>query len=276
MEQLLDYWEHIRESFPLIRTISINVLGAFAIFIFGLILARWVRSKVRGTAFGGTHVDLTLRPVIASAIFYIIMAITIYATFTRLGVEPTALLAVFGAAGLAIGLALKDTLGNIAAGFMLIILRPLNVGEYIETPDIAGTVQEVGLFSTSIKNVEGVFVYVPNGQIWSNRIQNFGRHTERKLIVNIGVGYDTNLAHAQEILIDAMKADPLTLELPDAPVVLVTEFADSAIILSVRCWLPASDWLANTSHMRSVLKQTLDNAGIEIPFPQRVLINKNK
>lgn len=274
MDQILEQWTQFKESFPLLKAFMINIFAALGIFLLGVIIARWLRKKIRGAAFGTDHVDVTLRPVIASAIFYVIIAITIYAALRRLGVEATGLLAVFGAAGLAIGLALKDTLGNIAAGFMLLILRPLNVGEYIETPTVNGVVQEVGLFSTTIKSLDGVFIYVPNGQIWSNRIQNFGRHTERRFAANIGVGYDTNLEKAKAILIETMRDQSVTLPLPEEPHVFVTEFADSAIILSARCWMPAADWMLNSSNMRIALKRTLDEAGIEIPFPQRVVINK--
>lgn len=274
MEQLLEQWTQFKETFPLLKIFAMNAAGALGIFFVGLMVARWLRKKIRGAAFGTSHVDVTLRPVIASAVFYVIIAMTVYAALSRLGAEPTALLAVFGAAGLAIGLALKDTLGNIAAGFMLLMLRPFNVGEFIDAPSGAGTVQEIGLFSTSIKNTEGVYVYIPNGQLWSNRIQNFGRHTERKLIMNIGVAYDTDLEATKTLITETMRAQPLTRELPDPPLVFVTEFADSAIILSARVWLPAADWLPNSSSMRIAIKKALDEAGIEIPFPQRVVINK--
>lgn len=274
MEQLMEHWDTFRESFPTLKVFLINFLAAFGTFIVGLIIARWLRKKIRGAAFGTDHVDVTLRPVIASAVFYLIIAITIYAALIRLGVEATALLAVFGAAGLAIGLALKDTLGNIAAGFMLLMLRPLNVGEFIDTSSGTGTVQEVGLFSTTIKNVEGVYIYIPNGQIWNNRIQNFGRHTERKLIVNVGLAYDTDLEAAKALLIETMKAADYTLDMPEEPHVFVTEFGDSAITVSARCWMPAADWLLNSSNMRIALKTALDKAGMEIPFPQRVVITK--
>ncbi len=274
MEQFLEQWAQFKDSFPMLKDLMVNMLAAFGIFIFGIMIARWIRKKIRGAAFGTDHVDVTLRPVVASAIFYVIVAITVYAALTRLGVEPTALLAVFGAAGLAIGLALKDTLGNIAAGFMLLILRPLNVGEYIETPTVNGIVQEVGLFSTTVKNLEGVFIFVPNGQVWSTRIQNFGRHTERKLIVNIGVAYDTDLTAAKAFLIDTMKSQDGVLSIPEEPHVFVMEFGDSAINISARSWLPADNWLLRASNMRIALKTALDNAGIEIPFPQRVVITK--
>lgn len=274
MEQFAEQWDTFRESFPALKSFLVNLLAAIGTLIAGIIIARWLRGKIRGAAFGTEHVDMTLRPVIASVVFYVIIAVTLYASLRKLGVEATALLAVFGAAGLAIGLALKDTLGNIAAGFMLLILRPLSVGEYIESPNGAGTVQEVGLFSTTVRTLEGLYAYIPNGQIWSNRIQNFNRHTERRLIMPIGVGYDTDLEAAQKLIIQTMIDQGTTLDLPDPPLVFVMEFGDSAILLSARCWMTGEDWLPKTSAMRVAVKSALDKAGIEIPFPQRVVTTR--
>jgi len=276
MEQVAILWQEIREYFPLLMGLASNVGTAITIFLIGLVFSGWMRRRVLGARLGTVAVvDDTLRPVIASTIYYTIIAITIYAALRRLGIEATGLLAVFGAAGLAIGLALKDTLGNIASGFMLLILRPLNVGDYVQTPTVRGTILEVGLFSTTVKSVEGIFIYVPNSEIWSTRIQNFGRHTERKLIVDIGVSYDTDIEQARAVLIEAMRSQPMTRESPEEPHVLTQAFTDSAIILSSRVWMPGADWLVNASTMRQVLKEALDKAGIEIPFPQRVVLMRN-
>ena len=251
MENLLSQMPDWAEVAPQVTMLAKNILAAILILIFGFWIARWLRKKIRGAHFGTEHVvDNTLRPIVASMVYYSFLAITLYAVLRQLQVEATGLLAVFGAAGLAIGLALKDTLGNIAAGFMLLILRPLNVGEFIDTPSASGTVMEVGLFSTTIKNAEGVYIFVPNGQIWANRIQNFGRHTERKLIINLGVAYETDLEAAKALLETTMSAQAFVKSEPEPPQVLITEFAEHAIRLSCRCWLPAENWLVNSSDMR--------------------------
>ena len=275
MDQLQTLLETVKADYPLILSFGTRALSSFAILIIGIWIARILRKRIQGTGFGIGKIDQTVRPVIASALFYTIIGITVYAALRRLGIEATGLLAVFGAAGLAIGLALKDTLGNIAAGAMLLILRPLAVGEFIETPNVSGTVQEVGLFATTIKNLEGLYVFVPNGQIWNNRIQNFNRHTERRLIMNLGLAYDTDLEAAKALLIETMSAHHAALKLPEGPVVLVTEFGESSINFSARVWLPAADFLPNASMMRVSIKSALDKAGIEIPFPQRVIMTKN-
>jgi len=275
MEDFISHWAKFQSQFPNIMRFGLSVAGAIAILVFGWFTARWLRGGIRNSRFGGSHIDATIRPVFASAVFYVILAMTIYAFLVELGVAPASLLAVFGAAGLAIGLALKDTLGNIASGVMLIAMRPLQVGEFIETPSFSGTVQEIGLFATTVKNLEGLFIYIPNGYVWNNRLQNFNRHTERRLIVDIGVAYDTDLKAAQELLLATMAANPLVQSLPTPPECHVMNFGDSAITISNRCWMPAADWLKNASDMRMALKAALDNEGIEIPFPQRVITTKS-
>lgn len=269
------YFVMMREDFPLILSGGLTVAGAFTILIVGWMLAKLVSRGVRNPKFGGQRVDATLRPVLASSVFYVIAGMTAYAFLTKLGVPSSSLLAVFGAAGLAIGLALKDTLSNIASGVMMLTLRPLQVGDFVDTPNAVGTVVEIGLFATTIKNVEGIFLYIPNSQVWHSRVQNFGRHTERKLLVDIGVSYDADLKQAQALLLGVMNDNPLTLQLPTPPECHVMSFGDSSMNLSCRCWMPATDWLKNSSDMRIALKHALDDAGIEIPFPQRVVTTKS-
>lgn len=274
MEKLEDYMAQSREQFPFLLDLSLNIIAALAIFVLGWIIARAVRRKLRSPTFGPDNFDATLRPVIASAVFYIIIAVTIYAVLSKLGVPPASLLAVFGAAGLAIGLALKDTLSNIASGMMLLILRPLQVGDFVDTNSYAGQVQEIGLFATTLKNNEGVFIYVPNREVWRHRLQNFARHSERKFIETIRVSYDSDLKTTQGLLLDVLGAAPDVKNEPSSPECYVTEFGESSITLSCRCWLPADNWMGRTSDLRIAIKEALDKAGIEMPFPQRVVTSK--
>lgn len=279
MEELNKIWLQTSAEFPLLLSALMTISAAFAILIIGWILARWFKRRVRNLRLGRHEVDATLRPVLASLVFYLIMAVTLYAFLIKLGVPATSLLAIFGAAGLAIGLALKDTLSNIAAGVMLLVLRPLEVGNFVDTGSASGSVEEIGLFSTTLKTAEGLFVYIPNGQVWTNRIQNFGRHQIRKVIIDIGVGYDTDLNKAKALLLETLENTPDLLSFeagaaPSAPEVYVMSFGDSAINFSCRCWLPANNWFQRTSDLRIQIKSTLDDAKIEIPFPQRVITMK--
>lgn len=274
MEQIAENWTHIRENFPVLLSFSMTLLAALFILFSGMVLARWFRKRLLYSKITQNHVDATLRPVVATSIFYLIIAVTIYAFLTKLGVPSTSLLAIFGAAGLGIALALKDTLSNIAAGVMLLFLRPLKIGEFVDTSNYAGTVQEIGLFATTLKNLEGLYIYVPNSEVWRNRLQNFARHTERKFIENIGVGYESNLKTTQSLLLRVLGETKDLINTPTPPEVYVMNFGDSAITLSCRCWLPADNWLGRTSDLRIAIKEALDKEGIDIPYPQRVVTTK--
>lgn len=262
-----ELWLSLREDFPKLLDFTLSLAAALCILFAGMIVARWARKRFRKSTFGGQQIDATLRPVIASVIFYIILSATLYAVLTKIGVPATALLAIFGSAGLAIGLALKDTLGNIASGVMLLTLRPLQVGEYVETMNFAGTIIEIGLFSTTLKTADGLYTYVPNSAVWNNRLTNYGRHSQRRLTVNIGVAYRTNLTEAQDILLEVLKSAADVLDTPAPPQCFVTEFGDCAITLSCRCWIPSDNWQGRSSVIRRDLKTALDRAKIDIPYP---------
>lgn len=272
MDMLADYWAQAQERFPFLLILGGNIVAALLIFITGIFFGRWISRRLRQSKFGGSHLDATLRPVLASVAFYLILAMTLYAVLVKLGVPPTSLLAVFGGAALAIGLALRDTLSNIAAGVMLLILRPLKVGDFVDLGGTMGTVEEIGLFTSTLRNLENVAIYLPNSIIWGNRVQNFGRHVNRKAIVEIGVGYGTDLDTVQSLLLKVLGEQPDLVEnAPTAPEVYVMSFGDSAINLSCRCWLPGDNWLKRASDLRVSIKRALDQNGIDIPFPQRVV-----
>lgn len=274
MEQLRAFLIEAREQTPHLLDIGLNFSAALVILILGWMIAGFLRRKIRKPNFGPDNLDTTLRPVIASAVFYLIIATTLYAFLAKLGIPPASLLAVFGAAGLAIGLALKDTLSNIASGVMLLVLRPLQIGEYVETSNYAGTVVEIGLFATTLKNSEGIFVYVPNREVWSNRLQNYSRHSERKFVETIGIGYDSDLQKTKALLLEVMQTTPDIMNHPTPPECYIMNFGDSAITVSCRCWLPADNWLLRASNLRIAIKSALDKEGIDIPFPQRVVTTK--
>ena len=274
MEQLENFLTQTREQTPRLLEHGFNVIAAFVILILTWVVARILRRKIRKPAFGPDNLDATLRPVIASAVFYVIIAMAIYAFLSKLGVPATSLLAVFGAAGLAIGLALKDTLSNIASGVMLLVLRPLSIGEYVDTSSYAGSVKEIGLFATTLINGEGMYVYVPNSEVWRNRLENYSRHSERKFIESIGVGYESDLQKVKQLLLGVMQATPDMMDTPSPPECYVTSFGESAIIVSCRCWLPADQWMLRTSNLRIAIKEALDKEAITIPYPQRVVTTK--
>ena len=274
MEEVNSLFSKLSANAPFIIEISLNITAALFILIIGWVFAKIVRKRLRNPGFGPKNFDQTLRPVVASGVFYVIMGMSIYAFLTKLGVPATSLLAVFGAMGLAVGLALKDTLSNIASGVMLLFLRPLQVGDFVDTNSYSGSVQEIGLFATTLKNIEGIYIYVPNSEVWSNRLQNYTRHTERQFRETIGVGYDSDLKETQKILLKVLKSTPGVKKGALEPECYITGFGDSAIMISCRCWIPADKWMSRTSNIRVEIKEALDKSNIEMPFPQRVLHKK--
>jgi len=275
MDKALQTWTYVREQFPFLLGLSVNVISAVLIFCLGIIVGRWVQARIRRSKIGGSHLDATLKPVIASTIFYIIIAMTLYAVLIKLGVPASSLIAVFGAAGLAIGLSLKDTLSNIASGIFLLALRPIKVGEFADLPNTSGTIMEVGLFATTLRTADGIFQYVPNSKVWEGRIQNYARNPVRQFRLDIGVSYDTDLRHARTVLMETLTAaaDRVT-DAPTPPEVFVMSFGDSSVSYNCRVWLPSDRWFARASDLRIEIFEALGNANIEIPFPQRVVTMK--
>ena len=252
---------------------ALGLGAALLILLVGWAVAKFARSRLRRGRLGNA-INPTLRPVVASGVYYIIIALTLFATLVQVGVPPTSLIAVFGAAGLAVGLALKDTLSNVASGIMLLSLRPLDIGEYIATPDFEGTVNEIGLFATTLTNRDGAAIFVPNSKVWEGRIINFGRLPTRKFIVDIGLAYDTDLRAAIELGLQTLREHDYVVTEPNGPECYVEKFADSSINLSFRGMVENTSYLGKASELRTSLKEALDAAGMEIPFPQRVVTQK--
>lgn len=276
MDKALEYWTYVREQFPFLLSISLNFISAIFIFILGIMVGRWVQKRIRRSKIGGSHLDATLKPVLASAIFYVIIAMTLYAVLIKVGVPPTSLIAVFGGAALAIGLALKDTLSNIASGLFLLLLRPIKVGEFADLPNTSGTISEIGLFATTVRTADGIFQYVPNSKVWEGRIQNYARNETRQFRLDIGVSYDTDLRQAQSVMMEVLSGanDRIIGEGVSPPEVFVMNFGDSSVNFNCRVWLPSDGWFARASALRIDIFEALGKANIEIPFPQRVVTMK--
>lgn len=276
MDTVLEYWTSASETFPFVLGLTVNLISALCIFIIGMIVGRSVRKRIRQSKFS-SHLDATLKPVIASAFFYVIIAMTLYAVLIKVGVPASSLIAVFGAAGLAIGLSLKDTLSNIASGIFLLVLRPIKVGEFVDLPNTSGTVIEIGLFATTLKTSEGLYQYVPNSKVWEGRIQNYNRNETRQFRLDIGVSYDTDLRQAQTVMMDTLSSAKDRIEnAPTPPEVFVMGFGDNAVNYHCRVWLPSDQWLHRASTLRIEIFEALGKAGVEIPFPQRVVTMKSE
>lgn len=258
-----------QELFAIALSSSVNVLAGIGTVIIGFWLSGKASGMLRKRMATLPRADKTLIPILASIIRYAGFILTLVVALGQFGVQTTSIIAVLGAAGLAIGLALQGTLSNVASGIMLLLLRPFSVGDWVETNGISGTVREIGLFSTQIDTFENVFISVPNSSIWSATIVNNSRHDVRRMDIDIGIGYDSDLDKAEAALL-SLTADERVLADPE-PVFLVVDYADSAIIVRLRLYARYDDFFALNWDLKRRLKPLLDEHQIEIPFPQRVI-----
>jgi small conductance mechanosensitive channel len=247
---------------------GLEIAAALAILVLGWWLAGRVQKLILRTLDRLPRMDTTLKPFISSVARYAIIAITLVAVLARLGIQTTSIIAVLGAAGLAIGLALQGTLQNIAAGIMLLLLRPFKVGDYIDAGGIAGTVDEIGLFTTDMTTYDGVYRSGPNASLWNTSILNYSRLPTRRMDIPVGIAYEDDVEKAMTLLLDHLKQDNRVLSEP-APQVLVTGLGESSVDLSLRCWSERTDFWTLKFELNKNAKLWLDTAGISIPFPQR-------
>jgi len=216
------------------------------------------------------RLDPTLKPIIRSVIRYAIIVIVIVAALGQLGVATASILAALGGAVLAIGLALQGTLSNIAAGLMLIWLRPFRAGDYIETNAVAGTVEELNLFNARIKTWDGIYKFVPNSELWSTTITNYTRNPTRLVLIEFGIAYENDIAKGRQILADFASTHPQVLQDPPVQVVPLT-LGDSSVVLQLRAWSTTPDFWATRWDLTEGGKNALEQAGLTIPFPQHVI-----
>jgi small conductance mechanosensitive channel len=242
-----------------------NLIAALIIFFVG----RWIASRVSaGTnSLLAKKIDKTVAKFVANLANIGLLAVVAIAALDRLGVETTSLIAIVGAAGLAVGLALKDSLGNFASGVMLIMFRPLKVGDYVEAGGVAGTVREIRIFATIMTTPDNKVITVPNGAIMGGNIINFSEMPTRRVDMKIGVSYSSDLARVKQVISEILANDNRVLKDP-APVVAVAELADSSINLLVRPWVNAADYWAVMWDTTETIKRRFDEEGIVIPFPQ--------
>jgi small conductance mechanosensitive channel len=243
---------------------------ALLILVAGIVLSGWASRFVRAAVGRVRHIDPIIEPMLGTAARYAVLLLFLVAALGQLGVQTASLLAVLGAAGLAIGLALQGTLQNIAAGIMLIYLRPFRVGDYIETPTVAGNIKEIGLFATEMETGEGLYYFVPNSEIWNKPLKNHSRNSRRMMTIQIGIAYDADPAEARRILLDMAASDPRVLTEP-APYVYVENYGDSAVVVTFRAWAPTGIFWDVQRAMTEEAKRRLEAAGIDIPFPQRIV-----
>ncbi len=254
----------------LVVNYGLQVLGGIIILILGWLLAGWASKRFRAFADGTPRIDSTIGPLLAKVIRIVVLALTGIVVLKRFGVDVTSLIAILGAAGLAIGLALQGTLSNVASGIMLLTLRPIEAGDLVEVGGTRATVDEIGLMLTKLHTPDNVFVAMPNSEIWGKEIRNFSRNGLRRIDLVFGIGYDDDMSQAMEIVRRTLAADERVLKDP-APMVAVGELADSSVNLLARPWVKTPDYFATKVALTQKMKERFDQSGISIPYPQRDL-----
>jgi len=244
---------------------AMAVISAIIVVIIGWIAAGFAARAISNFLPNSRGIDKTVAPLLSQVARYGVLVIAIVVAASQLGVQTASILAVLGAAGLAIALALQGTLSNIAAGVMLIWLRPMSIGEYIDGKGIAGTVVEIGLFATRLRTADGVFVMAPNSQLWDAAITNYSREPRRRLDVRVGISYDADIAKARKTLMKIANGDKRVLPDP-GPAVYVENLGDSAVTMLLRCWVPTPDYWDTLFEFTEKAKLGLDKDGIEIPY----------
>jgi small conductance mechanosensitive channel len=248
-----------------------SVLGAVGILLAGWLISGWAQRRIETLSKKHKHLDDMLFEFLASILRYVVMGFTVLFVLNTFGVQTTSVVAVIGAAGLAIGLALQGTLSNVAAGVMLILFRPIKIGDFVEVAGKMGTVKLISLNFTEMADTSNVQVIVPNAQVWGNIITNYSTNDMRRAEWTFGVGYSANLKAAETIIRDTIMADDRSHAEPE-PFVQVTNLGDSSVDFLVRVWCNSSDYFTYRADMTRQVKEALDAGGIDIPFPTRTMV----
>lgn len=255
----------------LIVKYGIRLVGALLFLIIGWIIVGMIVNGISKMV-GKTKMDATLKPVIVSIVSVLLKIMLLLAVVSTLGVETTSFVAVLGAFGLAFGLAMQGSLGNLAGGVLLLFFRPFSVDDYIKGMGHEGFVKEITLFTTILETADKQTIFLPNGALSGGDIVNVSRAGIVRLHLAIGIGYGENIKNAKDVITKVMQNNPLILEHP-APSVAVVNLGDSSVDLDMRPWCKPINAPAVTVQILESAKIALDEAGIEIPFPQRVIHN---
>lgn len=251
------------------QTQGLKLLASLAILLIGLWIAKRL-SRTLERVMTRANMEVTLRGFLRNIAYAVMVVVVAVAALQQLGVPMTSVLAVLGAAGLAIGLALKDSLSNIASGVMLIVLRPFRAGDYVQAAGIEGTVEQIRVFQTRLRTIDNRVVVLPNSLITTAVIVNFTANPKRRIDLTVGVGYDDDLRVAKDTLLALAAAHPKVLKEP-APEVLVTALAESSVNLELRAWAKTGDLLHTKSDLVEGIRNELIGKGLNIPYPQRDL-----
>lgn len=261
------------EQFGSYAPLMINVVKALVVLVVGWMAAGILSGFVRRRVNAHPKIDKTLGNFAASVVRWVVLLIVLVAVLGLFGIEATSLVAMLGAATLAIGLALQGTLSDLAAGFMLILFRPYKLGQFVDIGGTSGTVVDLNLFVTELSTPDNVQIIVPNGQAWGAIIHNYSHHDTRRVDLVFGIDYGDDADAAMKVILDQVAADERVMDDP-APWVRVTNLGDSSVDLTLRAWCAAADYWDVKFDLTKGIKEAFDKDGISIPYPHSVEIQK--
>ncbi|MBZ9675524.1 mechanosensitive ion channel family protein [Mesorhizobium sp. ES1-1] len=250
----------------LIVSYSFSAIGAIILLVVGYIVAGLAERSIFAGLGHIHHFDQTLRQFFSKIVRYAILVLVVIMVLGQFGVQTASIIAAIGAIGLAIGLALQGTLQNIAAGIMLLALRPFRIGESVEVGPIAGTIEEIGLFATKLRTAEGIYILAPNSTLWNQPVRNFSRNGVRRGDITLSIGSWNDIDRAQKTLL-ALAAAEKRIRRDPAPIAFVASLGDTTVSLTLRYWTSAADHFSTTIDMTKRAKQAFDSEGISIPLP---------
>lgn len=267
MFEELDVTALVDELAAIVTTYGLKVIGAIVVFVIGRMLASKVRNGIT-KMMNNRGVDPTLIPFIGGLVYWLLIAIVVVAVLQAFGVNAAGLVAVLGAAGLAVGLALQGTLANFASGVMLLIFRPFGVGDLIDAGGTSGIVESIGLFSTTLNSLDNVRIEIPNGNVFGQTIMNYSANENRRIDLVIGVSYDDDLGTAKDTMTRIVAADSRVLAEPETTIE-VLELGDSSVNFVVRPWVKTDDYWPTRFALTRELKEGIEAAGLSFPYPQQ-------
>jgi small conductance mechanosensitive channel len=265
--------EAISEQLGVFGPLILTVVKALVVLIVGWIVAGTASRMISRRVAAHPNLDVTIGSFVASIVKWVILLVVLIAVLGLFGISATSLVAVLGAATLAIGLALQNTLSDLAAGFMLVLFRPYKVGQYVDIGGTAGTVQDLNLFTTELKTPDNVQIVMPNGKAWGTIITNYSAHETRRVDLTFGIDYADDADRAMQIIRDLAAADTRIHDDPE-PWVRVTNLGESSVDLTARLWASADDYWDVKFDMTKQVKEAFDKGGISIPYPHSVEIQK--
>ncbi|MEO1015165.1 MAG: mechanosensitive ion channel domain-containing protein [Pseudomonadota bacterium] len=249
---------------------GLTALGALVVLIIGLLVAGRLKKVTINAVNRAPNLDETLARFFGSIVYYLIIAFVVIAVLSMFGIQTTGLAALIGAAGLAIGLALQGTLGHVASGVMLLAFRPFRIGDYVEVAGHAGTVKEIGLFTTELATPDNVKIIVPNGDVYGGAIMNYSAHDTRRVDFVMGISYEDDINKAMASLHTVIDADARVLAEP-ARQVVVGNLGDSSVDIIVRVWCASGDYWGLKFDLTKAFKERFDADGVSIPYPTQTL-----